>query len=80
LQLQHGLAHADDDFDEGKEGTRHTAIKAWCPGIEGVGEHVRIRSHFGRSPLVRLQTEQRSAPNEEILFLLPDRPAAAKLP
>jgi hypothetical protein len=39
---------------------------------EGVGEHVRIRSHcrpLGPGEIA----DQRSAPNEENLFLLPDR-------
>ena len=40
---------------------------------EGVGEHVRTRFHVeGLRPPVKLRT-MRSAPNEENLFLLPDR-------
>jgi hypothetical protein len=41
-------------------------------GNEGVGEHVRTRFHLRLVSPVKLRT-LRSAPNEENLFLLPDR-------
>jgi hypothetical protein len=41
---------------------------------EGVGEHVRTRSHPGKSPGETAALLKRgSAPNEERWFLLPDR-------
>jgi hypothetical protein len=42
------------------------------PGNEGVGEHVRTRFHVGALGPGEI-ADQRSAPNEENLFLLPDR-------
>jgi len=41
-------------------------------GNEGVGEHVRTRFHLGVESPVKLRIIG-SAPNEENLFLLPDR-------
>jgi hypothetical protein len=41
-------------------------------GNEGVGEHVRTRFHMGLVSPVKLRIIG-SAPNEENLFLLPDR-------
>jgi hypothetical protein len=46
-------------------------------GNEGVGEHVRTRFHLGLKP--DETADQRSAPNEENLFLLPDRISRSKL-
>jgi hypothetical protein len=47
------------------------AVGTGVPGNEGVGEHVRARFQPGFGP--GEIAEQRSAPNEENLFLLPDR-------
>jgi hypothetical protein len=46
-------------------------------GNEGVGEHVRIRFHPAKGPeKLRIR---KSAPNEESLFLLPDRFSKSEL-
>jgi hypothetical protein len=55
------------------------ALPAWN---EGVGEHVRTRLHrssgnWALGP-VKLRTAVGIAPNEENLFLLPDRPLAGE--
>ena len=42
-------------------------------GNEGVGEHVRTRFHAGLWAPVKLRIVKDTAPNEENLFLLPDR-------
>jgi hypothetical protein len=52
--------------------SKRQALSAWAQGNEGVGEHVRTRFHLRPLEPVKLRTE-RSAPNEESLFLLPDR-------
>jgi hypothetical protein len=49
-------------------------------GSEGVGEHVRTRSHPGEAVPDEIADFKRSAPNEENLFLLPDRPGSARAP
>jgi hypothetical protein len=46
---------------------------------EGVGEHVRTRFHLGLESPVKLRIIG-SAPNEENLFLLPDRFSKRKNP
>jgi hypothetical protein len=45
---------------------------------EGVGEHVRIRSHRGLTPWRDCRPNIEPAPNEENLFLLPDRHTGSK--
>jgi hypothetical protein len=48
-------------------------------GNEGVGEHVRTRFHLGGGLPVKLRMLG-SAPNEENLFLLPDRISKERTP
>jgi hypothetical protein len=45
---------------------------------EGVGEHVRSRFHRAALPTDEI-ADHRSAPNEENLFLLPDRLSRSEL-
>jgi hypothetical protein len=54
-------------------------IVAPALGNEGVGEHVRTRFHLGDRLPVKLRTLG-SAPNEENLFLLPDRFSKERTP
>ena len=48
-------------------------------GNEGVGEHVRTRFHWGKEIAGEI-ADLRSAPNEENLFLLPDRFSKERTP
>ena len=51
-----------------------TAGNAPGSGNEGVGEHVRTKFHFDREATRETaEPETGPAPNEENLFLLPDR-------
>jgi hypothetical protein len=49
-------------------------------GNEGVGEHVRTRFHPGQESAGEIADLKKSAPNEENLFLLPDRFSEERTP
>jgi hypothetical protein len=48
-------------------------------GSEGVGEHVRIKSHLAKAP-VKLRTERHPHRTKKNLLLLPDRLRSARAP
>src|SRR3569833_31731 len=61
--------------ERGRPGGRHGRAGTIRDQNEGVGEHVRIRSRRGSDALADCRPNSGPAPNEEFVFLLPDRHA-----
>jgi hypothetical protein len=69
-------------WEIGSQGASGTGLEGrrLALGNEGVGEHVRTRFHPGQESAGEIADLKKSAPNEENLFLLPDRFSEERTP